>query len=186
VATFPIYRLSVAQYHAMGEHRILTADDRVELIHGVLVAKMSKNPPHRLATTLVRDALTAVAPPAKHVQSQEPITLADSEPEPDVAVIQGHPRDYSSRHPEAREVALVAEVADSTLADDRAIKKPLYAGANIPTYWIVNLIDNQLEVYTDPAGHDYAASRVLGPNDDVPVVLDGQEVGRIPVRDLLP
>jgi hypothetical protein len=186
----PLYRLSVAQYQAMAEHGILTENDRVELIHGLLVAKMTPRPPHAVCMDLVQNALDAILPAGWHVRTQVPVTLDDSVPEPDDCVARGTPRDYLTHHPRPSEVGLVVEVAETTLDYDRGTKKALYAEARIVCYWILNLVDNVLEVYTDPsspaAQPDYAASRVLGPAEEVPVVLDGQEVGRIPVRDLLP
>jgi Uma2 family endonuclease len=190
VPTLPIYRLSVAQYHAMAEHGILTANDAVELLHGWLVPKMTARPSHAVCTDLVRDLLTGVLPPGWHVRQQAPITLDQSEPEPDGCIAVGSRRDFLARHPGPPEVALVVEVADTTLDSDRRVKKPLYAEARIPIYWIVNLEDNQLEVFTDPSGPgpqpDYAVQQVLGPADEARVVIAGHEVGRIAVGDLLP
>ena len=189
-AALPLYRLSVAQYQAMIKAGILTDDDPVELLDGWLVLTMPKNPPHRVCTRKVRRALEAILPAAWYADSQEPITLPDSQPEPDVMVARAALGQDTSRHPGPPDVALVVEVADTTLDPDRGMKKRLYAAAAIPPYWILNLVDNVLEVYTDPSGPaaqpDYAASRVLGPAEEVPVVLDGREVGRIPVRELLP
>jgi Uma2 family endonuclease len=86
--------------------------------------------------------------------------------------------------------ALVAEVADFTLLSDRTFKKALYAQAGIATYWIVNLIDRRVEVYEEPTGAteqpSYAIRRDYGPDDEIPVAIDGREVGRISVADLLP
>jgi Uma2 family endonuclease len=189
VPTLPIYRLSVAQYHAMIRHGILVEGDRVELIHGWLVPKMTKNPPHTTATGLVSDALAPLVA-GWHVRPQEPITLSESEPEPDVVVARGSRRDYTNRHPGPRDVGLVVEVAESSLEQDRNVMGPVYAREGIAVYWIVNLVDHQLEVHTDPSGAcaqpDYATRQVFGPADEVPVVNDGVEVGRIAVRDLLP
>src|SRR5712692_850208 len=133
----PIYRLSVAQYHAMGEHGILGEDDPVELLEGLLVRKMTKYRPHTLTTGLVRRAL-------------EPITTVESEPEPDAMVVRGEPRDLRDRQPGPEEVVLVVEVADSTLATDRGTKKRVYARAGILVYWIANLVEGRFEVYTEP------------------------------------
>ena len=84
----------------------------------------------------------------------------------------------------------MVEVADTTLQRDRALKKRLHARAGIPTYWIINLADNQLEVYTEPTGAaeqaDYRQRQDYGAADTAPLVLDGVESGRIAVRDLLP
>lgn len=186
VLTAPMYRLSVAQYEAMVEHRILNENDRVELLRGLLVAKMTAQPPHAITVELVHAALRAILPPGWHVRTQTPLKLTDSVPEPDDCVTRGNLRDYRRKHPVAADASLVIEVADSTLASDRSTKKAMYAEANLPTYWIVNLVDNQLEVFTDPAGSDYATSVVLRPDEEVAVILDGVAVGRITVSELLP
>jgi Uma2 family endonuclease len=185
-----IWRLSVDQYHAMIHAGILTDDDPVELLEGWLVAKMPKNPPHRAVTRLIRQVLERLVPAEWYVDSQEPITTDDSEPEPDVVVVRGETRHYLDRHPGPHDVGLVIEVADTTLQRDRGFKKRLYARAGIPVYWIVNLSDNQCEVYTEPSGPepqpDYRQRQDYGASDVIPVVLAGVEVGRIAVRELLP
>ena len=185
-----IWRLSVDQYHAMIHAGILTDDDPVELLEGWLVAKMPKNPPHRAVTRLLRQVLERLVPAEWYVDSQEPITTDDSEPEPDVVVVRGETRHYLDRHPGPNDVGLVIEVADTTLQRDRGFKKRLYARAGIPVYWIVNLSDNQCEVYTEPSGPepqpDYRQRQDYGASDVIPVVLAGIEVGRIAVRELLP
>jgi Uma2 family endonuclease len=190
VPTEPIYRLSVAQYHAMAEHGILDEDDPVELLEGWLVQKMTKYRPHSLTTALVRRALERLLPDGWYVDSQEPVTTAESEPEPDVSIVRGEPRDFRDRQPGPENVALIVEVADSSLRRDRGTKKRIYARAGIPVYWITNLIESRFEVYTDPTGPaeqpDYRQQQEYGPADEIPVVLDGNEVGRLPVRELLP
>lgn len=190
VPSVPIWRLSVAQYHEMLRTGILGEDDPVELLDGWLVPKMVKNPPHRAATRLVRVALEHVVPQGWYVDPQEPITLSASEPEPDVAVIRGDTREYLERHPGPREVGLVVEIADASLSRDQIVKKSLYAQAAIPVYWIVNLLERRVEVYTDPSGpgqeSDYRSRRDYTATDEVPVVLDSREVARIPVQGILP
>lgn len=185
----PIYRLSVAQYHDMIRSGILTDDDPVELLEGWLVTKMPKNPRHSLATQLTRDALAGIIPQDWHVDVQEPITTEDSEPEPDVLVVRGNRRDYIERHPSPAEVALVVEVADATLQRDRTLKLHLYARAGIPTYWILNLPENQLETHSDPSGEGegakYTQHTIYRASDTVPVVIDGQEVGQLSVQGLI-
>jgi Uma2 family endonuclease len=185
-----IWRLSVDQYHAMIHAGILTDDDPVELLEGWLVAKMPKNPPHRAVTRLIRQVLERLVPAEWYVDSQEPITTDDSEPEPDVVVVRGETRHYLDRHPGPHDVGLVIEVADTTLQRDRGFKKRLYARAGIPVYWLVNLSDNQCEVYTEPSGPepqpDYRQRQDYGTSDVIPVVLAGVEIGRIAVRELLP
>jgi Uma2 family endonuclease len=102
--TLPIKRLTVAQYDAMAAAGILAPDDRIELLDGWLVEKMTKNPPRRIATRRTLDALTALAPAGWYVESQEPIVTGDSEPEPDVAIIVGDTGDYAASNPPASAV----------------------------------------------------------------------------------
>ena len=190
IPTLPIYRLSVEQYHQMIAAGILSPEDRIELLNGFLVPKMPKNPPHRLATRNIRVALERLGLPGCFVDEQEPITFAGSEPEPDGQLIRGSPKQFSDHHPVPTDVLTVVEVSDSSLAYDRGEKQRLYAEARIPVYWIVNLVDRQIEVYTQPTGPalepGYAQMKVFGPNDELPVIIDGLEVGRIAVRDILP
>ncbi len=124
------------------------------------------------------------------MDSQEPITTADSEPEPDAVVVRGRPDDYLDRQPRSQETPLVVEVSDATLQRDRSTKLRIYARAAIPVYWIVNLINGCVEVNTDPTGPaeqpTYQQRRDYGPGDELPLVLDGKEIGRIPVREILP
>jgi Uma2 family endonuclease len=190
VPEFPILRLSVQQYHEMIHAGILTEDDRVELLDGWMVSKMTKNPPHSSATRLVRHALERIVPRGWMVDSQEAITLATSEPEPDVVVARGDDQSYLDHHPGPKDVALVVEVADVSLKRDRTLKKRLYAEAGIPVYWIVNLVDRCVEVYSDPSGPadrpDYREHRDGGPTDEVAFTVEGHEVGRLAVGSLLP
>jgi len=185
-----IWRLSVEQYHAMIQAGILTDDDPVELLEGWLVFKMPKNPAHRATTRLVRTALDNVLPVGWYTDSQEPITLLDSEPEPDVVVVRGDTRQYLDRHPAPPDLALVIEVADTTLQRDRTSKKRAYARAGIPVYWIVNLGNEQMEVYTQPWGEaeqaDYAQRQDYERLTIVPVVINDVEVGTLAVEALLP
>ncbi|MEP0865532.1 Uma2 family endonuclease [Funiculus sociatus GB2-A5] len=189
VPTEPVWRLSVEQYHQMIRLGILSDDDPVELLDGWLVYKMPKNPPHRATTKLTRNALEAVIPEGWYVDTQEPITLTDSEPEPDVVVVRGNTRDYLDRHPGAADIALIIEVADSTLERDRTSKQRLYARAGIPIYWIINLPEKQIEVYTEPVVAEesiYQRRQDYQLSDEVPVAIAGQIVSRLSVLDLLP
>jgi Uma2 family endonuclease len=190
IPSMPIMRLSVEQYHKMMETGILWSGDPVELLEGWLVIKMSKNPPHVYSTSRLRDVLSDLVPAGWFVNSQDPITTMESEPEPDASIIRGDRRDYLIGHPTPKEVALIAEVADSSLAYDRGIKKRIFARAAIPVYWIVNLEDRCVEVYTDPTGPadepDFRHREVFGEVECAPVVLDGREIGKVEVKVLLP
>jgi Uma2 family endonuclease len=186
IPEYPIWRLTVGQYHDMIQAGILTEDDPVELLEGLLVTKLRKTPAHTFATHTTREAIEQLVPSGWYVGAHEPITTTDSEPEPDVIVIRGSPRDYPDSHPSPSDVALVVEVSDATLQRDRTLKLTVYANARITTYWILNLQERQLEAYSDPADATYRQRDIYGESDSVPVVIDGQEVGRISVRELLP
>jgi Uma2 family endonuclease len=186
-----LYRLSVDQYHDMIRQGILKDGDTVELVEGVLVMKMAKDPPHTVARQTLRDLLPGLSPPGWFVDDQEPVTTQDSEPEPDVAVIRGDRRRYlaQDRHPGPQDTALVIEVADSSLHIDETVMLRAYARAGVPVYWIVNLVDRRVQVYTDPTGPadapTYRQRRDYAETDAVPVTLDGRQIGRIAVRELL-
>jgi Uma2 family endonuclease len=189
-AVLPVRRFTVAEYHRMIARGILTKDDRVELLEGWLVQKMSRNPPHDAVIALLLSVLFPRVPPGWHSRCQSAITTDVSEPEPDFALVRGAQRDYLTAHPRPRDVGLVVEVADTTLQDDRTLKGALYARVGIPIYWLINLPDGRLEVYTDPSGPDpnpcYRQRHDLSSADSAPLVLDSREFCRIPVRELLP
>jgi Uma2 family endonuclease len=185
----PHWRISVDQYHQMIAAGILTEDDPVELLEGYLVPKMPKNPPHCHACDAIIEILNRLRLRGYFIRGQNPITTADSEPEPDISVVRGKRADYRHRHPGPKDSALVVEVADTSLERDRGIKKRIYARAGVPVYWIVNLPDRQLEVYSQPfvTGEraDYGTIKVLVPPKEVPLVLDGKKFASLPVKKLL-
>jgi Uma2 family endonuclease len=185
-----LYRMSVDQYHEMAKHGILKPSDKVVLIRGYLVEQMTKNPPHIIAAVLTRVALEKILPNGWFLNVQDPVALADSEPEPDFSVIRGEPRLFLTHVPTASDAGMLVEISDTSLNVDRTTQLQLFAEASIPVYWIVNLVDRQVEVYTDPSGPApkpaYARQQLFKENDSVPVVLDGAEVGRLAVRELLP
>jgi len=177
-------------YERLVESGVFVADDRVELVAGRLIVAEPKASPHATAVALTAEALRAAFGAGWLVRVQDPIALDDeSEPEPDLAVVAGRPRDYTSRHP-ARPV-LVVEVADLSLAMDRDHKGSLYARARLREYWIVNLLDRTLEVYRRPAadpaapyGWRFRRSQSLGTGGVVSPL--GRPSSRIAVADLLP
>jgi Uma2 family endonuclease len=190
-----LYRIGLDKYHQMAAHGILTGRDRVVLLDGLLVTKMTRHPPHVTSTIRVYKALDRLVPERWHVRKEDPISLPggpgrfDSEPEPDVTVVRGTIDDYAGHHPGPADVALVVEVAERSLAEDRA--GPIrYAWVGIPTAWIINLPERRIEVYSGPTGPDaqarYLEAKVYGPDQPVPVVIDGREVGRIEGKGLLP
>ena len=183
-------RFSVPEYHRLTEIGVLTENDNLELIEGYLVLKMSRNAPHDCSIQLATDAVTRVIPNDWCVRVQCAITLSDSEPEPDITIARGSARTYAARHPFSSDIGTLIEVADSTLLGDRNDKGRIYARANVPIYWIINLIDRQIEVYEQPSGPTlvpgYAKTTILRTGDLVPFVLDGQTISTFSVADLLP
>ena len=122
----------------------------LELIGGELVVAEPQYPYHSSGIGVVEYAIRAALPPGWVTRTQAPVSLDDeSEPEPDVVVVAGHPRDYRHEHP--AHPVLVVEVAESSLTFDRKRKGSLYARAGIADYWIVNLVDRVLEIYREPA-----------------------------------
>src|SRR5436190_6205665 len=124
-------RFSVAEYHRLTEIGILTEDDNLELIEGYLVLKMARNPPHDGTLTQVWEALMPHLPPGWKTRLQCAVTLAESEPEPDIALVRQEANNYRTRHPGPGDIGLLIEVADSTLAGDRLDKGRIYARAGI-------------------------------------------------------
>lgn len=182
------YRFTVEQYHRMIDAGVLV-NARCELLEGVVVQKVTHNPPHASTVTALQNRLFRLLTDNWVLRVQCSISLSNSQPEPDLVVAEGPERRYERHHPQPRDLALVIEVADSSLPQDRLDKQRIYAGARLPVYWIVNLVDRQIEVYTQPrAGRSptYRNCEVFRPSGSVPIVLAGTEVGRLRVRDLLP
>jgi Uma2 family endonuclease len=184
MATF--FRLTVEDYHDMIRNGILTTEDRVELLDGFLVNKMPQNNPHSSTIDRLDEDLKKLVPTGWRVRIQLPITLTNSEPEPDAAIVRGDRRTYDHRHPTDSDFGIVIEVADSSLALDRREKGRIYAEAGIPEYWIVSLPDQHVEVYTSPSATGYQQSSIFQPGQSVPLLLDGIAVVAIPVAELLP
>jgi hypothetical protein len=185
----PLYRFTVEQYRRMVETGILAETERVELLEGYVVARMVHNPPHDAAVDYAQEILRALLPRGWRVREQKAILAGRSQPEPDLAIVRGPASRYARRHPGPKDIALLIEVSDASLAYDRGPKLALYGRSRIPIYWIVNLVDSQVEVYTKPrAGRSptYQEQCFYGLKDAVPLVIEGQEACRIPVQELLP
>jgi Uma2 family endonuclease len=183
-------RFSVPEYHRLIEIGVLTEDDNLELIEGYLVLKMARNPPHDRTIQRWNRKLLPLLPPGWDLRIQSAISLSESEPEPDITVVKGDDSCYETHHPAATDIGMLIEVSDSTLLGDRADKGRIYARANLPVYWIVNLIDRQIEVYEQPSGPNaapsYAKTTIYSVGDSIPLVLDNKPVTTFAVLDLLP
>jgi Uma2 family endonuclease len=185
-----LHRWTRLEYERLIDHGFLDEDDPIELLDGLLLVKEPQHSPHRTAVLLVAKAVERAFGDGWFVQTQSPIILGDrSEPEPDVCVVRGSPRDYVDAHP--RRPALIVEVAQSGLRVARGRKAAVYARAGIADYWIVNLVDGVLEVHREPARPGparrrwgYAAIETLGA-DAIVAPLDAPSAS-IRVADLLP
>ena len=182
----PLYRINVHEYERIIAARAIETEG-IELIDGYLVKKMGKNPPHSWSTKVLLKALERLLIPGWTWRLEQPVRIPEyDEPEPDIAIVRGSDNDYKYRTPVPADVALLVEVSESTLDRDRGEKLSAYASGGIPVYWIVNLVDGQVEVYTGPGPAGYQSRRIFSPGDEVPVVIDGNELGRIAVVAILP
>ena len=181
-------RLSVAEYHRMADLGLLKPDERVELIHGLLVEKPVVTPPHAFAVTKLSKLIEQYNIAQSVLRVQMPITLSDSEPEPDLVLARSVESEYFDRHPGPADIQLLIEVAVSSLAFDQGEKLSLYAANGIAVYWIVNLIDKRLEVYTIPQGGDQPAFldvQHFARGATVPIILNGAMAGSVAVSDVI-
>jgi Uma2 family endonuclease len=182
----PMKRWTVAEYHDLIQKGILTKDDPYELIEGWLVTKMPKGSRHNGAIRAL-NRLFRELPDPWFADCQNSLTLTDGEPEPDFVVIRGPESRFDDANPTPADAAIVIETSDSRLQYDRTIKLRTYARAGIPTYWIVNLVDHQVEVYSQPRveGEEptYANHQDFLVGQEVPVILDGKIVLKVPVAE---
>ena len=161
-----LFRWTREQYEDLVTAGFIEEGAPVELLDGYIVYMPVQNPRHSVAGELTQQALSGVFGAGFHVRSQRPLALDDrSEPEPDIAVVVGRPRDFTLRHPNG--AVLIVEISDTTLSKDRGQKLRAYARNLIPEYWIVNLPDQQIEVYRQPHGDSYRLQQVLRPGDSV-------------------
>jgi Uma2 family endonuclease len=151
------YRIAVEKYDQMIAAGIFTENDAIELIRGEIVPKMPIGRLHAACVKRLNDYLIRNFGDRTTIGVQDPIVLADSEPEPDITVLKRRSDFYAAGKPKADDVLLVIEVADSSLEFDRENKLSIYAEAGIAEYWIVNLLDGVVEVYREPAGSNYAS-----------------------------
>jgi Uma2 family endonuclease len=154
----PRRRITIDEYHRMGDAGVLTEDDRVELLDGEIVRMSPIGTPH--ASTVARLNNLFFRRFGKHatIWVQNPIVLDRwSEPQPDVCVLAPRADFYAERHPRPRDVLLGVEVMDSSRGYDRTLKLPLYAKAELREVWLVDLKAAAIEVYRRPALRGYRA-----------------------------
>jgi Uma2 family endonuclease len=182
VAANDVHRWTRDEYERMAAEGFFAPDARVELIDGIVYDTSPQNSPHTTCLHLALRILTLRFPDA-YVRVQSPLALGDdSEPEPDLAVVQGTVVDYAVEHPTT--ALLVVEVADSSLAHDKNLKIPLYARCGIPEAWLLNIPGKTLEVYRDPGKGRYRSHQILRTDETVSPL--ARPEARIAVSDLFP
>ncbi|MEG4496892.1 Uma2 family endonuclease [Microcoleus sp. F10-C6] len=157
---------TVEEYHRMIEAGILNEDDNIELLDGRIVEMSPQTPIHAATTQRSDRYLQHLLRDLAAIRVQLPITLATSEPEPDIAVVRIDPGDYRDHHPNPSEILLLIEVSYSTLQIDRREKAPIYAKANIAEYWILYVAAREAYIYRNPAPGGYQ-SEIVVPDDAV-------------------
>lgn len=191
--------LTVEQYQQMVASGVFVEGPKVELLDGLLVLKDRRDrggqptiagPRHiQVALRLFKLLLRLVENDQMHVRKEDPFSLPpNSTPEPDVSVVLGHEDDYAANLPGPEDIVAVMEVADSSLRRDRDTKLPVYANAGIKMYWIVDLVSNQIEVYTQPqpGSGQYEKTDVFSPGDGISLALPDGRIVDVAVSDVLP
>ena len=150
------------EYHKLAEIGIIKETDRVELINGDIITTTPIKSKHAGMVDLLIEFLIIKLYKKATIKCQNPITIANhTEPEPDIVVAHYKEDSYISAHPSPNEIYVVIEVSDTTLEKDREVKHPLYANAGIPEYWIINLVDRQIEIYRQPKNGEYHFKQII-------------------------
>ena len=178
------YRFTVEEYYRLGEVGILSPESRVELIDGFIVCKPMQHQPHQRAVRRLHNFMARLNGPDWTIQSQLPVNFEQSSLEPDLAILRGPEADYDHHQTTGSDVALVIEVADTSLAYDSGSKRRQYARAGIPVYWIVNIADSRIEVLSQLEGNEYLTRTDFVAGQSVPVVLDGVTVAEFAVANI--
>lgn len=160
-----VSRFSVADYHRLDEFN--GQGRRTELVRGIVIEKMSKSPLHRILASRLYNLLLAQLPPGCSVWKEEPLTLADSEPEPDISVTRGRESDFTAAHPTTAELVIEVAVSSPTLDRENA---SLYAEADVKEYWIVLGAERSVEVYRRPENGRYQELRLVATQETLECV----------------
>jgi Uma2 family endonuclease len=193
VASPPLtpHRFAVEQYHRMIESGVFSDGDRVELLEGLILEMTPIGIPHRYTVQELMKRIMRLLPETWDIFVGQPITLATSEPQPDLTVVRGKNSDYPDRNPGPGDIGLIIEVADSSLQVDRGTKSRIYAATGIPEFWIVDVANRQVEIHRDPrpseaVGAAYQSCEIILATGKLPLVLDGRSCGEISVAAILP
>lgn len=179
------YAFTVADYHQLIASGHFKRTDRVELISGELTIIPPIGPEHSFHTTRITNTLPQMLPTGVWLRVNEPITIGNhSEPQPDAAVVRERPDGYRSAHPGPKDVLLIIEVADTSAAFDTQVKAKLYSKAGIPEYWVIDVQESCLRVFTEPSARGYKHIQALERDDTVKSVsINGLA---IQVKELMP
>jgi Uma2 family endonuclease len=181
-------RITVDEYERIIRSGAIRDPDRLELVDGYMVDKMGKSAEHGFSTRKLLDRLGPMIGSEWTWRSEQPVRIpAYDEPEPDITIVRGSTDDYALRIPGPVDVGLLIEISLTTLDTDRGLKRAAYARDGIPVYWIVNLVDRWVEVYTKPLKSGrYRSEGCFKPGQRVPVVIGGRRLGEIAVDEILP
>lgn len=187
VPEFPIARMTVPEYLSLVESGFYE-DRRVEMWEGWVVDRMSHGTYSAMLIMMISEWNFERRPKGTTIRTQIPVRLRESCPEPDVAVVRGTTADYGDRIPVASDILMLIEVSDSTLNEDRTTKARMYASADVEEYWIVNCIERQVEVYTEPHAKAkmprYRKLTTYLPGQSIPVHVAGKKLGELTVNSL--
>lgn len=180
----PDYKWTLEQYHQMIAAGVLTENHRVELLFGKIVATSPIGRSHAACVKQLNRYFHSKFGEEVTIGIQDPVTLVDdSEPEPDVSILKFREDNYVAEHPQGKDILLLIEVADQTLQKDRTVKKTAYALGGVPEYWIINLVDRQVE--------QYLGAKATGEYDRFNIIpeagtIESPRLGQIEVKNLLP
>lgn len=187
---FPQRRFTVREYHQLLASGALPPTLRTELIEGWVVDKMTRNAGHDSSLSRTAESLQDRLPQKWKVRQQSAVSMDEAEPEPDVTVVPGPKGRFDHMHPRPYEVALLIEISDSALSNDRGSKLRDYARNSIRRHWIVNLIERTVEAYDDPTGPiavpAYGNRQVYRPKESIPLLIGDEAFDAVPVEDLFP
>ncbi len=180
-------RQTVEQFDRLVQLGVVGQQEKVELIEGRIVRKAAGDRSYPLAAKQAMLALLRVLPRGWHVASEKSVVVSQwSKPLPDMAVVRGQAGDYRKRDVRLPEVALVVHIAQTSLEHDRTVMTRVYASGGVPVYWILNLVDQRIEVFSNPTSDHYDSCEDYQFGQHVPLVIEGVDVGPIPVVDILP
>jgi Uma2 family endonuclease len=149
------YRFTIEQFMRMGELAIFDPADRVELVNGAIIELPPISSRHMAGVIRVHELFYGLTARTALISVQNPLQVADSQPQPDVVILRRRQHFYATALPTASDALLVVEVADETDSYDGGVKGPLYARGRVPEYWIVDVVRNMVTVYLAPAAKGY-------------------------------